>query len=323
MLILTLASIIGLLLALLFVLPLLKSTTHPYFLFSGFIIIQAWFSVQWAYFLIFGESMLKGDAEYISLFLANSALFLPLSFVYASRKNLKPRRFLSLIILVLTSGFATVIMHWLISSPCLFCAFSPENERLQFNLLFQLLLDVSILIGFIFLFYDHSFKEARNRKSLHSISLTFAIFYINDIIVLASRYLAKYNYYTMQTAMWVEVIIYFIFSMGVLYLGILVKRRGNEVSIAKPKKYHLDPKLLSADWITLKDNCKDSDLYSLIETIEPLDQLSKTEKLYLFISQFDDLSTKMISEILCVSPRTVETNKYRLKKKLQQENILL
>jgi energy-coupling factor transporter transmembrane protein EcfT len=61
------------------------------------------------------------------------------------------------------------------------------------------------------------------------------------------------------------------------------------------------------------------DYPAIIEEIERLEFLSKTEKLYAALFIFD-ISHKEIADLLCVSLRTVETNFYRLRTKLKENN---
>ena len=71
-------------------------------------------------------------------------------------------------------------------------------------------------------------------------------------------------------------------------------------------------------WNDFKKNM--SEEYSeMIEKIESLEFLSKTEKLYSALLPFD-ISHKEIADLLCVSLRTVETNFYRLRTKLKENN---
>ena len=316
---LSLVSAFALFFGLASVVRVLNQTSYAYFLLALFISIQAWFSIQWSYFLAFDKSIMgNGGGDFLGLFLANFSLFLPIAFLYLSKRSPELKRFLALIGTVLISCALSLSMHAVISSPCKTCAFAPENENVLLNLIFQLLIDIGLVLGFLFLLYDKDYQEAKNQRNLRAIGFIFSLFYLNDILILLSRITAKYEFYSMLAAMWIEVAIYFIFSFGIAYMGWLIQKRGNEVSIAKPNKYFIDFKVLSSDWSEVKEKCRGSDLRPLIEEIENHDFLTKTEKLYMFISHFDDIPTKKLSELLCVSPRTVETNKYRLRKKLDE-----
>jgi len=305
------------------VISALKKVSYAYILLGLFIVIQAWFSIQWSYFLAFEKSIMgEFNGDFLGLFLANLSLFLPLAFLYVSKRTIDIKRFFALIAILLVSCTLSVFMHAVISNPCKTCAFDPGNENILLNLSFQVLLDVSLILGFLFILYDEDYKKAKNQRNLRVIGIIFSLFYVNDILILLSRITAKYEFYSMASAMWIEVSIYFIFSLGIAYMGWLIHKRGNEVSIAKPAKHFIDFEILSSDWSEIKNNCRGSDLRPIVEEIEELNFLTKTEKLYMFLNHFDEIPTKKLSEILCVSPRTVETNRYRLRKKLDKNGFV-
>ncbi len=72
-------------------------------------------------------------------------------------------------------------------------------------------------------------------------------------------------------------------------------------------------------WTDFKKNMLDKHP-EMIQKIESLEFLSKTEKLYAGLLPFD-ISHKEIADLLCVSLRTVETNFYRLRTKLKENNL--
>jgi hypothetical protein len=74
-------------------------------------------------------------------------------------------------------------------------------------------------------------------------------------------------------------------------------------------------KVKLTDWNSLKDNFKTA-YPEIIDNIESNKDLSKTEKLYAFLDHFQ-FSNKDLSEILCVSIRTIETNFYRMRRKIK------
>ena len=55
-------------------------------------------------------------------------------------------------------------------------------------------------------------------------------------------------------------------------------------------------------------------------SLDKLEILTKTEKMYVFLSQFD-YNQKELAHELVVSLRTVETNFYRVRQKLKKHNI--
>lgn len=318
---LSLVSLILLIVSIGFVVSSTKLRQFHDILIFLFLIIQSWFSFQWVYFLYNDKVLLTGSDDTLGLFLANLSLFLPLGFIYISKRRLRMKRILALITVLLISSFGTVIIHAIISSPCRFCAFSPENQKVLLNLGFQFIIDAVLLLGFAFLLFDKTYRFAKNQPVLKAIGTVFSLFYINDILILLSRMTADLNFYSMEIAMRVEIVLYLVFSIGIVYLSFLIKSRGNEVSIAKPSRYMIDFALIDSDWSILKQNIKDSELSSLAEHVDSVEGLTKNERLYMFLCHFDDISNKALSDILCVSVRTVETNKYRLRKKLESKEV--
>jgi len=320
-------GILSLLLLLLSIVLITASTKLKEFhqiLLVAFLGIQSWFSIQWLVFLGFDVLLGSGFSnDSLGLFLATVSLFLPIGFVYVSKRNPSPKRLAALSGMILFASICTVMIHALISSPCVLCAFTPENLNLRINLLFQLIIDFGLLVGFLFLLFDKEYRSAKNRRTLWSIGSVFAVFYINDLLVIVSRITADIELYSMEAAMWIEVLLYFLFSSGVFYLSLLIKARGNETSIAKPNHHIINLECIDPDWSILKSNLSDPESIELANSIDQINSLTKTEKLYLFLGHFNDIPNKILSELLSVSLRTVETNKYRLKKKLEKEKIEL
>lgn len=315
MLLLSIVSLVFLLASLVLVFTGTRLKEYHHQLVFIFSLIQTWFSLQWSYFLLTGKGLVESN-EILGLALANFSLFLPLGFVYISKSRVSKNRFYSLLGLLAFCTMATTVIHAFIASPCHLCFFSPENKRISFNLAFQLVLDFGLLLGFTFLLFDKAYRTAKNRGTLSLVGSVFVLLYINDILVITSRMTAGMEFYSLQSALIVEVVVYLVFSIGIVYLSFLIFKRGNEISIAQPMHFTIDLNLVDSDWTILKGNLLNTELGSLIEEVDQKTDLTKTEKVYLFLSNFADISNKQLSEILCVSPRTVETNKYRLKKKL-------
>jgi predicted nucleotidyltransferase len=91
----------------------------------------------------------------------------------------------------------------------------------------------------------------------------------------------------------------------------------HKISISKQIQIEDLKKLDLVDYKSVKVHFS-KEFESLFNEIDALVDYSKTEKLYYFLDKMD-FSHKELSDILNVSVRTVETNFYRLRKKIQKQ----
>ena len=110
-------------------------------------------------------------------------------------------------------------------------------------------------------------------------------------------------------------------AIGYIAWRILFKSESSETAQQKRSYSYIsytDIELLIMDWNFLKYKFSKK-FNEQIEEIDQLDFLTPHEKKYALIDYFK-LDLILISETLSVSTRTVETNYYRLRKKLKENN---
>jgi hypothetical protein len=217
--------------------------------------------------------------------------------------------------------------------------FYHENRHAKQNVELQIIVDLIILIFFLFLFtrvlkqknqelFDGDFKT--------SIGIVFIGYYLQDLIVLGVM-----AYFT-SDKMLNEMIFYFgntlnfLIVLMLVYLSIqtnwlkewhmIKKSIGKsridvpQFEITTPPLPILKSQLAELDVVDFQ-NIKakfQSDYTVLFENINALNQLSKTEKMYLFFLHFE-IPHKDLADVLHVSIRTIETNFYRVRKKIQKQ----
>ncbi|MDG2343978.1 MAG: hypothetical protein P8L23_05320 [Flavobacteriales bacterium] len=109
-------------------------------------------------------------------------------------------------------------------------------------------------------------------------------------------------------------------AIGFIAWRLLFKSKSNEIIQKRRYSYisYTDIELLIMDWNFLKYKFSIK-FNEQIEEIDQLDFLTPHEKKYALIDYFK-LDLILISETLSVSARTVETNYYRIRKKLKENN---
>ncbi len=123
-----------------------------------------------------------------------------------------------------------------------------------------------------------------------------------------------------------EIIIQGLIYISAIAIGLITWRilfKSEPIEIAQQKRSYsyisyTDIELLIMDWNFLKYQFSKK-FNQQIEAIEQLDFLTPHEKKYALIDYFK-LDLILISETLSVSTRTVETNYYRVRKKLKENN---
>ena len=120
----------------------------------------------------------------------------------------------------------------------------------------------------------------------------------------------------------IQVLLYItIIANGLIAWIILFKSESTETELQKKSFSYIsftDIELLIMDWNFLKYKFSNK-FNDQIEEIDKLDFLTPHEKKYTLIDYFK-LDLILISETLSVSTRTVETNYYRIRKKLKENN---
>jgi hypothetical protein len=203
----------------------------------------------------------------------------------------------------------------------------------------QIIVDLIILIFFLFLFtrvlkqknqelFDGDFKT--------SIGIVFIGYYLQDLIVLGVMAFFTTDEMLNEMIFYFGNILNFLIVLMLVYLSIqtnwlkelhMIKKSIGKSKIGVPQFEFETPskplvksqlsELYIVDFHHIRSKFQ-ADFPVLFEKIEALNQFSKTEKMYIFFLHFE-IPHKDLADVLHVSNRTIETNFYRLRKKIQKQ----
>lgn len=266
----------------------------------------------------------------------NIALLIPVVIVYIFRKKVNPGRILFYLSLILLVGISFSFINYLIASETGGNnIFVPQNKNFTSNLVLQLVYDTTLFI--VFLYYLkrlnlNSSTELFDGTYKKVFSLLFIVYYLQDILILILLFLAYSKIEGVDKVY--NITLYLNLLMAILIIALAVytnwlslfnnlksKWRYENSSLVKNAGFVLDLKTTGIEmknWRDLKQFMS-MDYPNLIEEIEQLDFLSKNEKMYAALLPFE-LKQKEIADLLSISIRTVETNFYRLRSKLKENN---
>lgn len=259
-------------------------------------------------------------------------LLLPMIYVTTLFNNVKRRA----LILWIYSGFMlfSVSLHFLISDHSKYL-FYHVNKNAVLNVKFQILIDLFIFVLFIYQFFK--IRKAKNDELFDGnfksqIGIMFIIYYLQDLIILLLM-----AYFTND-----QMLNSFVFSIGnisnalisIILISISIQTNWlqewhiffsqNKVTVQKLEDESLTRYSLRAsdllelpfvDYAELKHHFK-SKFNLIFLKIDQTENLTKNERLYYFLLHFE-ITHKELADILNVSNRTVETNFYRIRKKLE------
>lgn len=240
------------------------------------------------------------------------------------------------LLLWIYSGFAlfSVGLHFLISDNSRYL-FYHINKNAVLNVKFQILID--LIIFTLFLYHFFKIRKAKNDELFDGnfksqIGIMFIIYYLQDLIILLLM-----AYFTND-----QMLNSFVFSMGnisnalisIILISISIQTNWlqewhiffsqNKVTVQKLEDESLTRYSLRAsdllelpfvDYAELKHHFK-SKFNLIFLKIDQTEDLTKNERLYYFLLHFE-ITHKELADILNVSNRTVETNFYRIRKKLE------
>jgi hypothetical protein len=266
----------------------------------------------------------------------NVALLIPVVIVYLFRKKVSASRMLLYLILTLFIGISFSYVHYLIASGTRdSLVFVPANKNFTYNLVLQLSYDITLFAAFLFYLKKINSKsstELFDGTYKKVFSLLFVVYYLQDMLILVLLFMA---YIKVEGGAEVYNITLFLnLLMAILIIALAVytnwlslfnnlksKLRHENAGLVKNAVFVLDLKETGIEiknWRDLKQFMS-MDYPDLIEEIEQFDFLSKNEKMYATLLPFE-LKHKELADLLCVSLRTVETNFYRLRAKLKDNN---
>jgi hypothetical protein len=286
----------------------------------------------WLYQNFYGPRM-PFFFDYFGVITENFLSVLPIFYiVFLGKKISKSTKLFSVIIVVIFS-IALFLLHFSISSGSNLI-FYPLNKNMNYNVLIQIVIDLILFALFLIVFFNKNLvikDELFDGNFKIFILIAFSFYYLQDILVLLLMYLAFIKVVVVH-----EIIFYFaLFFNLITTLFIMIAaiytnwlREINAVRLVKSldNPNEINPVLISLeelraikylDWNIIKSIYL-SKYNELITSIEANQYLSKTEKMYAFFDNFQ-LSNKFLSDALCVSVRTIETNFYRTRKKLNNE----
>lgn len=262
----------------------------------------------------------------------NILLTIPVLALYHIDKKNKAK--FKIILLLIISSVFLYFIHWLISYQELLI-FYPNNLNITYNIIFQILLDILLCVTFFYFIFikkknaefelfDGSFKKY--------FMYSFGLYYLQDIFVLLLLYLTVNNVIIpdtlfnlttfINTFIVIHLVLLAIYTNWLKeynYLRLTLKKSGsiiesnNDLYIPIEELREIKP----LNWNEIKLKFEKTHPL-LINKLEQNTTLSKTEKLYAFLDNFN-FNNKDLSDILFVSIRTVETNFYRMRRKIKEE----
>lgn len=272
--------------------------------------------------------------DFFGIFIENFLLLTAVLYIYSlGKKTHKSEQILFYIGLTILT-FLLHYIHFKISSKDSFI-FYPSNKNVASNILFQILIDCILFLIFLYLFYTKKSKEDSelfDGNFRKYILIAFSFYFIQDIFILIFFIIAVYGIVLPEVLINVTLLLNTITTSFLVLAAIYTnwlkeyntlrssKNNNIENNININTSHSLSIEDLKAlkkvDWTEIYHNFKTSH-NELLNTIENNDKLSPTEKLYFFLDYFN-FSNKELSEILFVSIRTVETNFYRMRRKLKE-----
>lgn len=269
--------------------------------------------------------------DYFGIIIENLLLPLSLFYIYFLDKNPKKRIKYGVILVLIAFSSLSFYVHLFLSDRGDYI-FYPTNSNATNNLIFQIIIDAVLFVLFTLFFYKKkSFKDGElfdgNFKKYSF--LAFCFYFLQDILILILLYLTLKNIIISDVIIDLTLVFNLITSLFLVMIAIYtnwlkeynsIRTESKKIPVTEAFPISINDlrKVKLTDWNSLKDNFKTT-YPEIIQRIESNKDLSKTEKLYAFLDHFQ-FSNKDLSEILCVSIRTIETNFYRMRRKLKEGN---
>jgi len=271
-----------------------------------------------------------------AIILGNIALLTPVVIVCLLRRKESSKKIILYFIATLVVGFFYSFLHFLITSDSKHhIVFYPKNINFSYNFVLQLAYDVILLFAFLYNLKKNnsdSSGELFDGTYKKVFSLLFVVYYIQDIMTHVLLYLAYLKLELYSNVNLIYLVFNLLMSLLIVTLAVYTnwlylfntlksKLRKENAGLVKNAAFVLDLKATGVEiknWRDLKQFMS-MDYPNLIEEIEQLDFLSKNEKMYATLLPFE-LKHQELADLLSVSLRTVETNFYRLRTKLKENN---
>lgn len=297
--------------------PKLKKS-YQFFWFC-FIFVQWYFSARWVFYIHEIDALDFNAADSIGSVLSTWSLALPILYILSSQTHFNRKKLLESLGVSFIFSIIILLLQYSLAKGCHYCIYSPENENRLTVLYVQLVLSITGFFALSILSHRSKYWKSHNIEDYSPIILLLALglFYLMDVLTIISRINLLYNNVQWDWARKVEPILNTLLGMGLLYTS-YIQRMGSRLTLIRPKNklvYSVNIDTLRPTWKELIRECEGQEHAPLVKRIDSIEDLTPTDKLYWYADQFE-LSAKELSEKFHVSIRTVETNRYRLKKKL-------
>jgi hypothetical protein len=312
-----------------FLLFLLRFKRHSFsenllFVFTGLTFLS---SALWLY-VNYYNSTINQLVDVFGIVIENFLLSICLIYIYFIGKKVNVSKQVQVWIGLFAFAFLLFFIHYKISNGSTLIL-HPSNKNILNNIVFQVVIDCVLLLLYLFLFFTKKInKEAElfDGNFRRYILFAFSFYFAQDIFILFLFILAVNGVVLPQILMEVTLLFNTITSlflvMAAIYTNwlkeynLLRNKERNRFTTLESRLsiLHLN-QLKKIDWNEIQFHFKETHS-ELILKIESNKLLSQTEKLYAFLDHFN-FSNKELSNILFVSIRTIETNFYRMRRKLK------
>lgn len=313
-----------------FLLFLLRFKRHSFSenLLFAFTLLTFLSSALWLY-VNYYNSTINYLVDFFGIVIENLLLSICLFYIYFIDKKVNFSKQIRVWIGLIFFAFLLFFIHYKISNGSKLIL-HPINKNIFNNIVFQVVIDCILLLLYLFLFITKKInKEAElfDGNYRKFILFAFSFYFAQDIFILFLFVTAVKGVVLPKILMEVTLLFNTITSvflvMAAIYTNwlkeynLLRNKERNKTTTPESRLSitHLN-QLKKIDWNEIKYHFKDSHS-ELILKIESTKQLSQTEKLYAFLDHFN-FSNKDLSELLFVSIRTIETNFYRMRRKIKK-----
>lgn len=320
-----------------FLLFVIKSYRHKGF--ERFLTMFSFLYFSLSGIWLFINSYTTNRFDYLDHYAAvseNAALLLPLAIVYLFNKRNQSNAFVRSVVVVVAIAVGFYVVHLLIKdNNANSLVFVLENKNIVKNAVLQIA--YNLILSIFFIIGIRKIEVSGGGELFDGIYrkvfiLLFLVYYAQDILYFL---MVIFSVTSNKQFFWlyiVSLICNLLVSLLIITLAVYtnwlslfnkIKTETQIETISLPQEdmlnFHFNKEGFRVrTWMEFKNTL--FDVYpDLINHVEKLEFLSKTEKLYAGMLPFE-LSHKEVADLLNVSLRTVETNFYRLRIKLKENN---
>ena len=293
------------------------------FVFTGLSFLS---SSLWLYLNYYNNSI-NEIVDFFGIYIENVLLATSVIYIYSLGKKSNKKSEVVFYSSLFIISFILYLIHYKIADASVYI-FHPSNKNVLYNIVFQIIIDITLFSVFLFLFGNK--KSSENSELFDGnfkryILFAFSFYFVQDILIL-SLFIFALNQIVlpdllMNITLLLNTVITIFLVMAAIYTNWLKEynKLRNSQNKLETTKFILSIEELKSlnriDWNEIYIHFSKSH-NEIVNKIEKNDSLSPTEKMYAFFDYFN-FSSKELSEILFVSVRTVETNFYRMRRKLK------